>query len=233
MTPHIEASKDEIAKIVIMPGDPLRASYIAKTYLDNYKLINEVRGMLGYTGYYKDKRVTVMASGMGIASMGIYSYELFKFYDVEEIIRVGSCGAYKRELDLYDLILATESFSWSSYAKMHNNYLEETISSSKDLNDKIINMALKNNLKLNKGRVHCSDVFYQDNIKPLDMYNNKQCLAVEMESFSLFYNALYLKKKATCVLTVSDNLITGLETTSYEREQNFKGMIELVLESIL
>ena len=233
MTPHIEARKEDVASIVIMPGDPLRAKYIAEKYLENYQLINQVRGMLGYTGYYKDKRVTVMASGMGNPSMGIYSYELFKFYDVDTIIRVGSCGAYTKNLNLYDLILVEESFSISSYAFDQSGYEEKIIASSKLINEKIIKKASELNIDLNVGRIHCSDVFYKDNNPFKELYEKYNCLATEMETFALFSNAKYLNKKATCILTVSDNLETKEETTSAERQTSFTKMIELALESIL
>lgn len=233
MTPHIEAEKEDIAKIVIMPGDPLRAKFIAENYLTDYKLVNQVRGMLGYTGYYKGKRVTVMASGMGIPSMGIYSYELFKFYDVDTIIRIGSCGAYTKDLNLYDLILVEESYSNSSYALEQSGYQDKIITSSKQINEQIIKKANKLNIKLNVGRVHCTDVFYKDNNPFKEMYEKYHCLAAEMETFALFHNAKLLNKEATCLLTVSDNLETKEETTSMERQTAFTTMIELALESIL
>ncbi len=233
MTPHIEAKIGEIAKTVIMPGDPKRAEFIAKTYLEDYKLVNEVRGMLAFTGYYKEKQVTVMASGMGIPSMGIYSYELFKFYDVDQIIRVGSCGAYTDELDLYDLILVTNSYSNSTYSVIQNGSKNNIIPSSTHLNNKILATAQNNNIEITTGTVHCSDVFYRENNPFVELYNNYNCLAVEMETFSLFHNANSLNKEATCILTVSDNLVTKAETTSEERQTSFTQMIELALESIL
>lgn len=233
MTPHIEAKKEDIASIVIMPGDPLRAKYIAENYLTDYMLVNDVRNMLAYTGYYKGKRVTVMASGMGNPSMGIYSYELFKFYDVDTIIRVGSCGAYTKNLNLYDLILVEESFSISSYAFDQSGYEEKIIASSKLINEKIIKKASELNIDLNVGRIHCSDVFYKDNNPFKEMYEKQKCLAVEMETFALFHNAKTLNKEAACILTVSDNLETKEETTSAERQTSFTKMIELALESIL
>ena len=134
MTPHIEAKKEDIAKTVIMPGDPLRAKFIAETYLKDYKLVNNVRGMLAYTGNYKDTKVTVMASGMGMPSIGIYSYELYKFYDVKNIIRVGTCGAYTKDLDLFDVILVNACYSESSYAKTQNGCTDEMMYASSPLN---------------------------------------------------------------------------------------------------
>lgn len=227
MTVHIKALKEEIAKTVIMPGDPLRAKFIAETYLSDYKLINNVRGMLGYTGFYNDKKVTIMASGMGNASMGIYSYELFKFYDVENIIRVGSCGAYTSDLKLYDLILAEESYSMSSYAQVQNGCQDKVLKSSTKLNN-----IIRNNGSIKEGRIYCSDVFYKENDNYKELYEKENCLAVEMETFALFHNANVLNKHATAILTVSDNLVTKEETTSEEREQSFTKMIELALSSI-
>ncbi len=233
MTPHIEAKKEDIANVVIMPGDPLRAKFIAETYLSDIKLVNSVRGMLAYTGFYNNKKVTVMGSGMGIPSMGIYSYELFKFYNVEKIIRVGSCGAYTDKLNLYDLILVDSSYSNSNYAFTQNGEDKNENYSSKILNDTIIKTANKMDLKLKVGKVHCSEVFYRENDPFKELYEKQNCLAVEMETFALFHNAKLLKKEATCILTVSDNLVTKEETTSEERQTAFIQMIELALESIL
>ncbi len=233
MTPHNEAEKKDIAKTVIMPGDPRRATFIAENYLENVKLVNQVRGMLAYTGTYKNKEVTVMASGMGCPSMGIYSYELFKFYDVDHIIRIGSCGAYTKELHLYDLILVRECYSDSSYAKMQNGCEDKVLTSSDLLNQRIKNTAQQKGFPLSERRVYSSDVFYGEIVDPVKMYEEKDCVAVEMESFALFHNAKVLKKGATCVLTVSDNLITKEETTSNEREKSFTRMMELVLDSIV
>ncbi len=235
MTPHIEAKKTEIAKTVIMPGDPLRAKYIAENYLENYRLVSKVRNIYAYTGYYKGVRLTVMASGMGMGSMGIYSYELFKFYDVDNIIRVGSCGAYTSKLDLYDLILVENSYSTSSFAKDQSNYEDNNIKSSRVLNEVVKECASNLNLKLNVGTIYSTDVFYNDNpsfdIKKLNEDYN--CLGVEMETYALFNNAKNLNKNATCILTVSDNLVTKLETTSNEREKSFTSMMELALESVV
>lgn len=230
MTPHIEAKKEDVAKTVIMPGDPMRAKFIAENYLKEAKLVNKVRGMLGYTGYYKDKLITVMASGMGMPSMGIYSYELYKFYDVDNIIRIGSCGAYTSKLKLYDLILVDGSYSNSTFAYMQNGTKENLLYSSKELTDHISNIAHDKEIPINRGLVYSSDVFYQDNNQSEKFFD---ALAVEMETFALFHNANVLGKKAAAILTVSDNLETKEKTTSQEREQRFTQMIELVLESIL
>ena len=229
MTPHIEAKDGSIAKTVLMPGDPLRAKYIAEHYLDNPKQINGVRGMLGYTGKYKGKEITVMASGMGMPSIGIYSYELYKFYDVDNIIRIGSCGAYDASIKLYDIILASESYSESSYALVQG-YKDNVIKASQYLNKKIIDTAKKIDKKIHIGCIHSTDVFYGD-IDINDLYSNKKCLCAEMESFALFFNANKLGKNAACILTVSNNLITNEETTSEERQNSFNEMMELALET--
>ena len=230
MTPHIEAKKNEIAKTVIMPGDPLRAKYIAENFLDNYKLVNTVRGMYAYTGTYKGKNVTVMASGMGMPSMGIYSYELFKFYDVDNIIRIGSAGAYTADLKLYDTVLVSASYSTSKYAYSQNGCEDTIIKPSESLNNKIIKHA--NNINLIIGTVHSSDVFYSEINNIDDLVQNHGCIAVEMESFALFHNAKVLGKNAACLLTISDNVITHEETTSKERETAFNDMIILSLETV-
>lgn len=231
MTPHNEASKGEIAKTVLMPGDPLRAKYIAETYLDNCKLVNKVRNILAYTGTYKGKEVTVMASGMGMPSIGIYSYELYNVYYVENIIRIGSAGSYSKDVNLYDIVLVTESYSESSFAKVQG-YDKDIIKANDELNEKIKLTATKTGKKIIEGRIHSSDVFY-GNVDIKDFYLNKKCLCVEMESFALFYNALKLNKKAACLLTISDNLETKEETTSEERQNSFNGMIELALDTVL
>lgn len=233
MTPHNSAKKEDIARTVIMPGDPMRAKYIAETYLKDAKLVNSVRGMYAYTGIYKDKKITVMASGMGMPSIGIYSYELYKFYDVENIIRVGSAGAYTKDLKLFDVILVNDCYSESSYALTQNGEEKNILSSSSKLNDIIINTAKKNNKYLILGRVHSSDVFYKENDNYKEILKNYNCIACEMESFALFHNANALKKNAACLLTVSNNLETLEETTSLERQKSFNEMIELALESAI
>ena len=232
MTPHNEAKKEEIAKTVIMPGDPLRAKYIAETFLTDAKLVNKVRNIYAYTGKYNGKEVTVMASGMGAPSMGIYSYELFKFYDVDRIIRVGSAGAYTKNLNLYDIVLVEGSYSESTYAKTQNGCLDNILYSSKELNACIEKVALENNIKITKGIVHSSDVFYKENNDFSKLVDKYGCLCAEMESFALFHNANLFHKQATCILTISDSLVTHQETTPEEREKNFKEMIELALKSL-
>jgi len=233
MTPHIEAKKGEFAKTVIMPGDPLRAKMIAEKYLEEVKCITQVRGILGYTGLYKGKKVSVMASGMGCPSMGIYSYELFKEYDVENIIRVGSVGAYSKDLNLYDVIVVDSTYSDSTYAQVQNGNMEQILYPSTELNKAIINTAVNKQLPITVGRIYCTDVFYSDVVDYRIMRDEKECVGVEMESFALFQNAKTLGKNAACILTVSDNLETKEITTSEERQKAFLTMIELALETSL
>ena len=230
MTPHIEAKKEDIAKTVIMPGDPRRAKYIAEKYLENFKLINEVRGILAYTGTYKQKPVTVMASGMGMPSMGIYSYELFKFYEVDNIIRIGSCGALKEEVKVGDVILATSSYTDSNFAYGYNREEKNLVSSSEKLNENIIKTADKLDINLLTGTINTSDLFYNE-LSGKDVFV-EDCLAVEMEAFALFFLANKLKKEATSVLTVTDHLITNEKVSSKERETGLDKAITLILESL-
>ena len=232
MTPHINAKENEIAKTVLMPGDPLRAKYIAEKYLKDYKLVNTVRNIYAYTGYYNDKLVTVMASGMGMPSMGIYSYELFTVYNVENIIRIGSCGAYSDKLKLFDIVLVDKAYSDSSFAKVQNGFEGNIIESSAILNNKIIESGKTNNIDLVEGTIYSSDVFYktEDNYEEIrDKYN---CLGVEMESFALFHNAKILNKNASCLLSVTDHFITHEKASSEDREKALNDMIEVELKSI-
>ena len=228
MTVHNEAKKEDIAKTVLMPGDPMRAKMVAEKYLDDYKLVNSVRGMYAYTGFYKGNRITVMASGMGIPSIGIYSYELYKFYDVDNIIRVGSCGTYIKDLNLYDIVVAYDAYSESTYAKDYGDN-NSIMKCSDKLYSSFKDMANKNNIKVTSVRAHSSDSFYAD-INIDDLVNNKGCSVVEMETFALYFNAKYLNKNALAIYTVSDNLITKERLTSEERQNSFTEMIELALD---
>ena len=232
MTPHINALEGEIAKVVIMPGDPLRAKYIAENYLKDYKLVNTVRNIYAYTGYYNDKLVTVMASGMGMPSIGIYSYELYKFYNVEKIIRIGTCGVYTDKVKLFDVILVDNAYSDSSFAKVQNGYNDNIISASKELNNKIEETGKNNNIDLVEGTIYSSDVFYKENDNYEVLRDKYNCLGVEMESFALFSNAKVLNKEAACLLTVTDHFITKEKASSTDREKSLNKMIELALKSI-
>jgi purine-nucleoside phosphorylase len=232
-TPHISSNIEDIAKTVLMPGDPLRAKFIAETFLKDVKLVNQVRNMLAYTGTYNGKKVTVMGSGMGMPSIGIYSYELFKFYDVENIIRIGSCGAYDKNLKLFDVLLVSQAFSESSFAKTMGISNRHVLPASKTLNNRIKRAATKLNKPLKEGIIHSSDVFYRLNHQAyVDIYKKHQTIAVEMESFALFANAKALNRKAACLLTVSDSLVNHEETTSEQREKAFTNMMEIALKSI-
>lgn len=233
-TPHIEAkSQDDFAKTVLMPGDPLRAKYIAETYLTDVKQVNGVRNMLGYTGLYKGKKVTVMGSGMGMASIGIYSYELFAFYGVEKIIRIGSCGSYTKDANIYDVIIVKDAFSESSYAETAFGYKGNTQEANKELVEELNEAAKRLNYPVINGRIHSSDVFYRGVGNAIKSAGEDQhCLGVEMESFALFANAKFLGKQAACVLTVSDSLVTHEATTAKERQLSFNRMMEIALESV-
>lgn len=233
MTPHIESEKEQIAKTVLMPGDPLRASYIAENFLENAKLVNSVRGIYAYTGIYKGKEVTVMASGMGNPSMGIYSYELFKFYDVQNIIRIGTIGAYVDSVNLKDLVIAKESYSTSSFAKVQNNDDTSVIASSPYLNDRLCEVAKVMNLPVFLEKVYCSDVFYSDTEDFKKIVESHGCVGVEMETFALFHNAQILNKQATAILSVSNSFVNPKELTPQERQTSLSTMIVLALETAI
>lgn len=232
-TPHNEAEKGQIAKTVLMPGDPLRAEFIANTFLDNVKKFNGVRNMFGFTGTYKGKEVSVMGSGMGMPSIGIYSYELFTQYDVENIIRIGSAGSYCKEVKVYDVVLATEAYSESTFAKTQSGYDKDKTYPSSTLNDFIRKSACKLGIDIYEGCIHSSDVFYREDKSPYykKLYEDKGCLAVEMESFALFHNAYVLGKRAACLLTISDSFESNEVTTAKERQTSFTKMMEIALET--
>lgn len=232
-TPHNEAQKEEIAKNVILTGDPSRATFIAQNYLENYKCVNKVRGIYAYTGYYKGTKVTIMAHGMGIPSMAIYSYELYKFYNVENIIRIGTAGSYTKDLNVLDLLLVTSSYSESTYAEVFDGSTTHEINANKELNNHIKNEALAEGLTLVEGKVHSSDAFYTTSEIYTKMNEEKHLLAVEMESYALFKNAEHFGKKASCILTISDSFITKKELTSKERTEALDQMIKLALNTII
>ena len=226
-TPHNNAQKGQIAKTVLMPGDPLRAKFIADTFLQDAVLVNEVRGMLAYTGTYNGKPVTVMGSGMGMPSIGIYSYELFKEYDVDRIIRIGSAGSYSSDAKIYDVVLATSAVSESTYAKVQSGYDKDESYPSKALNDSLRAAAKRLGINMIEGAIHSSDVFYRQPSDEKPTYweklrDERGCLAVEMESFALFANASVLGKEAACLLTISDSFISPEITTAEERQTCFK-----------
>lgn len=236
-TPHNEANIGDFAKTVVMPGDPLRAKYIVENFFDDYKLVNQVRGMYAYTGTYKGKKLSVMAHGMGMPSVGIYTYELYKFYDVENIIRIGSCGAYKPELKLFDIILSENVFSESNYALTLNNEICHIASASNELNSIIEKTALENNISLTKGNSVCTDCFdvYMTDVNQFlgrvpDGFNP---VSAEMEAFALFYNAKLLNKNASCLMSVVDSkFITEIATTD-QRQSGLNNMIKLALDAAI
>lgn len=236
MSTHIGAKNEDVASIVLMPGDPLRAKMIADTYLNDVTIINNVRNMLGFTGYYKNMKITVMGSGMGIPSMGIYSYELFDKYNVEYIIRIGTAGSYTEELDVYDTVLVDECYSESTYAycqSLEKTYIEKP---SLQLNKAILETAKKMGRKLTVAKAHSSDVYKrEEKAKVLvnDAIQKEKCKCVEMESYALFHNAKVLNKQSACLLTISDSMASKKKTTSEEREKLFINMIEIALETAL
>lgn len=232
MTTHIEAEKKDIAKRVLMPGDPNRAQYIAEKYLTDARLVNKLRGELAFTGKYKGKGVTVFSSGMGIASMGIYSYELFNDYDVDYIIRIGTAGSYTKDLKVYDLVIASSAYSNTNFDEESGRENIEILNSSSELNSIIENTAYINRIPLKQIRVHTTEAFYNDN-NSNEQLINKGCLAVEMETYALLFNAKKFYKKATSILTISDNLVTHEEIDPIERERKLDQMIKLALDSII
>ena len=235
MSIHCNAKDGDIAKTVLMPGDPLRAKYIAENFLENARLVNTVRNMLAYTGTYKGKEITVFSSGMGMPSMGIYCYELYKFYGVENIIRIGSCGAYSNDLNLSDVVLVDKSYTEGNFAYEWSGTEEHLANSDGELNNIIENTSKEINIPYIKGNAFCNDCFdgYLDDIPsfinrfPKDL----NIIACEMEAFALFYMANYLGKKASCLLTVVDSYFKKQSSSSEEREKSLNNMILLALES--
>ena len=235
-TPHIGCEKEDIAETVLMPGDPLRAKYIAENFLEDAKLINEVRNMYGYTGTYKGKKVTVFASGMGIPSIGIYSYELYTFYNVKNIIRIGTSGSFNKDIKLLDVVLSSGAYCKSYFDELLDGIDIDFIQSSKELNRKIMNTAKKKNIELKYGKTITSDIFdlyTDDKTRFRNHFPNMNFLSIEMEAFGLFYIANKLGKEASCLMTVVDSLFDKRSLTSEEREKSLNEMIELALESII
>ena len=235
MAIHIESKKEDIADVVIMCGDPLRAKYISENYLDEYKMVNSVRNMLGFTGYYKGKRITIFSHGMGIPSIGIYAYELYQFYDVKKIIRLGTCGSLKSSVDIMDVILATSAYSISTFPLLFGGDREKEYNASKSLNDDIMDSAERLGIPLKPGKIITADVFDpyafdQENFKscfPADNY-----LASEMEAFGLFYLAHKMKREAACLITVVDSKHDKRAMTSEERQKSLNDMITIALDTL-
>ena len=230
-TPHIEAKLGDFAKTVLMPGDPLRAKFIAETYLENVRCVNQVRGMLGFTGTYKGKEVSVMGSGMGMPSIGIYSYELFNFYDVDNIIRVGSAGGIQDDINVMDVVLGMGAYMESGYVKQFGcpgnlaaiadyHLLSTAVKSAKDLGTNV-----------RVGSILSSDTFYDARANSKDCFKKMGVMAVEMESGALYLNAAKAGKHALCILTISDHIYRPEELTSEQRQIGFGKMIEVALET--
>ena len=230
-TPHIAAKAGDFAKTVLMPGDPLRAKYIAETFLEDATLVNNVRGVQGYTGMYKGKRVSVMASGMGMPSIGIYSYELFHFYDVDNIIRIGTAGAMHADLKIRDVVLGMGACTDSRFAAQYQ--LPGTfapIASFELLSKAVAAVEAMGNVDYKVGNLLSSDVFYNDNAQATAAWQKMGVLAVEMEAAALYMNAERCGKNALAICTISDSLVTGEVTTSEERQSSFSDMVKIALE---
>lgn len=232
MSTHIESKLEDVSSVVLMPGDPKRCEYIARKFLANSKIVNNVRGMTAYTGFYKSKKITVFPSGMGCPSMGIYSYELFKEYNVDTIIRIGTMGGYT-DLKLKDIVLVDNSITNSNYGKYLCNYPNININGDMELNNIILNTSKELGLNIYNGNIYSSDVFYEQNNDFKDKVAKYNVLGVEMESFALFTNAKLLNKKAATLLMVSDSFIYPDKLSSLEREQGLDNLITLALETSL
>ena len=234
-TPHISAVEGAFAKTVLMPGDPLRAKYIAENFLEDVQLVTSVRNMLGYTGTYQGQRVSVMASGMGMPSIGIYSYELYKFFGVENIIRIGSAGSYRDWLKVMDVTLAEYAVSETAYAQVQGGYAESRIEPTPEVNALIMEKAEQLGIACKTSVVHSSDVFYHEpstgTWKELADEMGADC--VEMESFALFHNAHVLGKRAACLLTISDSFVSHEELSAEDRQNTFRDMMVLALETAI
>jgi purine-nucleoside phosphorylase len=233
MSIHISATKGQIAKNVLLAGDPLRAKYIADNFLQNVKLVSSTRNIYFFTGTYKDKPVTVGASGMGCPSIGIYSFELFTEYEADCIIRIGTCGAYTKKMKLFDLINAETACSESTYAACAFGYKKDSFKHQGDAFDIINETAAELNVEIKTGPIHSGDVFYRAEKDKPAIVKKYKCLAAEMEAFALFANARYLKKSAATILTVSDIIPTHEKISADEREKALLPMMNLALESVL
>lgn len=230
-TPHINADSEDFGKTVLMPGDPLRSKFIAENYLENAKLVNNVRGIQGYTGTYKGTKISVMASGMGMPTIGIYSYELFNIFGVDNIMRIGSTGAMQENVKVRDIIIGMGACTNSNYASQFG--LSGTFApiASYKLMSEAINQAEKLNANYHVGNILSSDTFYSDDDKATAGWQKMGVLCVEMEAAALYMNAARAGKNALAILTVSDHLITGEETTAEERQTSFTQMMEIALNT--
>lgn len=230
-TPHISAQKGEFAKTVLMPGDPLRAKFIAETFLEKARLVNNVRGIGGYTGFYQGKEVSVMASGMGMPSMGIYSYELFHFYEVDHIIRIGTAGAIRADLKLRDVVAGMGACTNSSFAKQYQLPGDYAPIASYRMLQTAVDTAKQQGIDLIVGNLYSSDTFYDEREDSLLRWQKMGVLAVEMEAAALYMNAALSGKQALAICTISDCPLTGESSTSKERQSSFTQMMEIALQT--
>ncbi|MCK5442800.1 MAG: purine-nucleoside phosphorylase [Maribacter sp.] len=229
MSIHIEAKKGEIAETVLMPGDPLRAQWIAETFLENVFCYNKIRGMLGYTGIYKGKRISVQGSGMGIPSAMIYYHELINEYGVKNIIRVGTAGSYQKDIKLRDIVLAMAASTTSGINNSRFINADYSPTANFDLLLNASNYAKQNGIKIKAGNVLSADEFYDDNPAAYKLWAKYGVLCVEMEASGLYTIAAKYNVRALAILTISDSLVTGEQTSSYERETSFNEMVEIAL----
>lgn len=232
MSVHIGAKENEIAETVLLPGDPLRAKYIAETFLENATCYNEVRNMFGYTGTYKGKRISVQGTGMGVPSISIYINELISSYNVQNLIRVGTCGAIQKDVKVRDVILAMSASTDSQMNRLTFGGVDYAPTADFDLLKKAYDSGIEKGLSLKVGNVFTADMFYNDNSE-LEKWAKYQILAIEMESSALYTIAAKFNRKALSVLTVSDHILTGEETTAQERQTTFNEMIEVALEAAI
>ncbi|NRB59196.1 MAG: purine-nucleoside phosphorylase [Winogradskyella sp.] len=230
MSVHIGAQKGDIAETILLPGDPLRAKWIAETFFENQVCFNEVRGMYGYTGTYNGKRISTMGSGMGIPSMSIYANELIKDFGVKNLIRVGSAGSYQKDVKIRDVVLAMAASSNSGVNELRFGGADYSPTADFELFIKAVDIAKTKNIPIKAGNVLSSDEFYEDNIESYKKWSKFGVLCVEMEAAGLYTVAAKHNAKALAILTISDSLVTGERTTSKERETTFKSMIEIALE---
>ena len=229
-TPHNSAVRGDIAETILLPGDPLRAKFIAENFFEDPVQFNTVRNMFGYTGTYKGKKISVMGTGMGVPSIGIYSYELIHFYGVKNLIRVGSCGALQGNLKLYDVIIGMGASTNSSYAHQYGLPGTYSATASWDLIYKAVKVAEEKGIPVHVGNILTSDTFYSADTDSIAKWQSMNIMAVEMESFALYCNAAYAGVNALTILTVSDSIVNKEETTPEEREKSFTRMMEIALE---
>lgn len=232
-TPHINAEKDAFGKTVLIPGDPLRSKFIAENFLENAQLVNNIRGIQGYTGTYKGTKVSVMASGMGMPTIGIYSYELYNFFEVENIIRIGSAGALQEQVKLRDIVFGMGACTTSSYASQYGLGGTFAPTASYPLLREAISQADKIGASYHVGNILSSDVFYNDNSDANKGWQKMGVLCVEMEAAALYMNAARCGKNALAILTVSDSIVTGEQTTAQERQNSFTQMMEIALNTAI